>query len=115
MRISDWSSDVLLFRSHLRPQRTLRVGECPDQAEVERGIGHRVDDRRSGSEYPVLHPQVRNPVRDVIDRPVPAIDGAVVQAQLREDRKSVVWGKSVSVRVDPGGRGMIKKKTKKEK
>src|SRR3546814_18263201 len=30
------------------------------------------------------------------------------------DRKSVVWGKSVSVRVDPGGRGIIKKKNKKQ-
>src|SRR3546814_13131893 len=29
------------------------------------------------------------------------------------DRKSVVWGKSVSVRVDLGGRRIIKKKKKK--
>src|SRR3546814_17367817 len=29
-----------------------------------------------------------------------------------EDRKSVVWGKSVSVRVDLGGRGIITKNTK---
>src|SRR3546814_15909738 len=29
-----------------------------------------------------------------------------------EDRKSVVWGKSVSVRVDLGGRRIIKKKNK---
>src|SRR3546814_16620774 len=31
---------------------------------------------------------------------------------FRADRKSVVKGKSVSVRVDLGGRGIIKKKTK---
>src|SRR3546814_19041187 len=30
------------------------------------------------------------------------------------DRKSVVWGKSVSVRVDIGGRRIIKKKTTKK-
>src|SRR3546814_4802780 len=30
------------------------------------------------------------------------------------DRKSVVWGKSVSVRVDLGGRRIIKKKTKRQ-
>src|SRR3546814_12652093 len=36
--------------------------------------------------------------------------GAVVR--LREDRKSVVSGKSVSVRVDLGGRRLIKKKKK---
>src|SRR3546814_18259823 len=33
--------------------------------------------------------------------------------QLDEDRKSVVWGKSVSVRVDLGGSRIIKKKNKK--
>src|SRR3546814_8149240 len=33
--------------------------------------------------------------------------------QNRIDRKSVVWGKSVSVRVDLGGRRIIKKKKKK--
>src|SRR3546814_12683625 len=33
-----------------------------------------------------------------------------VYAHLAEDRKSVVWGKSVSVRVDLGGRRNIKKK-----
>src|SRR3546814_17837668 len=31
------------------------------------------------------------------------------------DRKSVVWGKSVSVRVDLGGRRIIKKKNKKDR
>src|SRR3546814_20040919 len=31
--------------------------------------------------------------------------------QNTEDRKSVVWGKSVTVRVDRGGRRLIKKKT----
>src|SRR3546814_11738443 len=31
---------------------------------------------------------------------------------LSADRKSVVWGKSVSVRVDLGGLGIIKKKTR---
>src|SRR3546814_19438637 len=33
----------------------------------------------------------------------------------REDRKSAVWGKSVSVSVDLGGRRIIKKKKKKTK
>src|SRR3546814_668733 len=33
---------------------------------------------------------------------------------LYEDRKSVVWGKRVSVRVDLGGRRLIKKKKKKK-
>src|SRR3546814_17279215 len=34
--------------------------------------------------------------------------------QLKADRKSVVEGKSVSVRVDIGGRRIIKKKTQKQ-
>src|SRR3546814_14403357 len=34
-------------------------------------------------------------------------------AELRADRKSVVWGTSVSVCVDFGGRRSIKKKTRK--
>src|SRR3546814_16002004 len=33
----------------------------------------------------------------------------------RPDRKSVVWGKSVSVRVDPGGRRILQKKKVSEK
>src|SRR3546814_19978677 len=37
---------------------------------------------------------------------------AVVAAYRVLDRKSVVWGKRVSVRVDLGGRGIIKKKKK---
>src|SRR3546814_20248727 len=34
---------------------------------------------------------------------------AALYDEVRRDRKSVVWGKSVSVRVDLGGRGSIKK------
>src|SRR3546814_15162874 len=42
-------------------------------------------------------------------------DAAITQTNMvfqRPDRKSVVWGKSVSVRVDLGGRRIIKKKKK---
>src|SRR3546814_15538106 len=48
------------------------------------------------------------PLRDVID----AIH-AICLLHGR-DRKSVVWGKSVSVRVDLGGRRIIKKKKRKD-
>src|SRR3546814_18762692 len=50
-----------------------------------------------------IHAPADNGVRRVPARPVSA--GVVVCA----DRKSVVWGKSVLVRVDPGGRRNIKK------
>src|SRR3546814_18939393 len=36
--------------------------------------------------------------------------GSGIVETSREDRKSVVWGKRVSVRVDPGGRRILKKK-----
>src|SRR3546814_11992130 len=38
-------------------------------------------------------------------------NGRGAQGERRGDRKSVGWGKSVSVRVDLGGRRIIKKKT----
>src|SRR3546814_11112057 len=41
------------------------------------------------------------------------VDGLRVEDE-RVDRKSVVWGKSVSVRVDLGGRRIIQKKKKNE-
>src|SRR3546814_14466969 len=43
---------------------------------------------------------------------VGAFDRLFLVAEGQEDRKSVVSGKSVSVRVDLGGRGIIKTKKK---
>src|SRR3546814_21159351 len=94
MRISDWSSDVcssaLLWvgRRISRPLRSLAVAArdfAPGDGDTpleERGPGD---------------------VRDVI---------AAFNALRLRDRKSVVSGKSVSVRVDLGGRRIIKKKKK---
>src|SRR3546814_18654057 len=42
------------------------------------------------------------------------IRATAVRAARQIDRTSVVWGKSVSVRVDLGGRRIIKKKKKKK-
>src|SRR3546814_16534494 len=44
------------------------------------------------------------------DEPTRAVDAARREEGPLADRKSVVWGKSVSVRVDLGGRRIIKKK-----
>src|SRR3546814_13929572 len=44
------------------------------------------------------------------NRPVGSIGHIGAWSFCQEDRKSVVWGKSVSVRVDLGGRRIIKKK-----
>ena len=69
-----------------RPDRPVRLGEAADQPEVEGGVGQHVDHGRAGRQHPVLHPQVRAAVHDVVDRPVPAVDGAVVQPQLGQAR-----------------------------
>src|SRR3546814_19911671 len=86
MRISDWSSDVCSSDLHHGLQRRAHPGE------VGEAVAARSHD-----------------------------DGVVVMAEGGqkvaggshgdgEDRKSVVSGKSVSVRVDLGGRRLIKKK-----
>src|SRR3546814_17972798 len=46
-----------------------------------------------------------------LNAPVWPLLGGRRREKLPADRKSVVSGKSVSVRVDPGGRRIIKKKT----
>ena len=48
----------------------------------------RQDPPRAGGEETVLDAQVRHPVGDVVDRPVPAVDRPVVQPQLGEVRRA---------------------------
>src|SRR3546814_3899335 len=84
MRISDWSSDCALPISDGVPG-TARRG----------AVGER--DRRHSSADPERMDRRRRHAGDRGHRG-------------RGDRKSVVKGKSVSVRVDLGGRGIIKKK-----
>src|SRR3546814_17435327 len=83
MRISDWSSDVC--SSDL-------CADVGDQ-DARRGAPRARRDRR--------------PCAGQLSR----ADGPQPR-RLVQDRKSVVEGKSVSVRVDLGGRRIIKKKTK---
>src|SRR3546814_13839852 len=69
-------------------------------------------DRPAGRSAQLLHPEdvagyrARRPDREQPDVRRPRR----VELQARSDRKSVVEGKSVSVRVDLGGRRIIKKK-----
>src|SRR3546814_21134204 len=89
MRISDWSSDVC--SSDLISRRIGRQPACS-----KRGCSptYRTHQRRSELEAPC---RLRR------------------QGQAAgQDRKSVVWGKSVSVRVDLVGRRIIKKKINKQ-
>src|SRR3546814_17761053 len=85
MRISDWSSDVC--------SSDLGAG-VPAAAAVGGGLRH-VDRAR------LLDVAARAGRTGAGGRPVPGVGG---------DRKSVVLGKSVSVRVDLGCRRIIKKK-----
>src|SRR3546814_18287919 len=99
MRISDWSSDVC--SSDLIEQQARRcLASAPDPAAELVKLGEAetlgVLDRHDGG-FGHVDP-------DLDDR-----------GGDEEDRKSVVQGKSVSVRVDLGGRRMITKEKRKGK
>src|SRR3546814_12219749 len=104
MRISDWSSDVcssdLDHRKPERPAREIFLGAMLDRADVlarHRAADHLVDEFKA--------PAARQrPDLDV------HIAELAVPAGLALERKRVVEGKSVSVRVDIGRRRLIKKK-----
>src|SRR3546814_16584732 len=97
MRISDWSSDVCSSDLNLPHPRGPHPRLFP---EVQR-------DR---PESPFGHPQRQ----EILVEPSfdSGIDGArreMIAVRADQDRKSVVSGKSVSVRVDLGGRRILKK------
>src|SRR3546814_18335217 len=86
MRISDWSSDVCSNSFTIRPIRT-RSASCGRQSQRCKGV-------RRMNEMTEL-----------------ASIGSVAKiGGSQRDRKSVGEGKSVSVRVDLGGRRISKKK-----
>src|SRR3546814_15847917 len=103
MRISDWSSDVCssdLGRVRLRHAAPLldtthRPRPQPRRPEVQRRVapGALLGSAHGGAGLD--HAALRQAVRP---------------GRGTGDRKSVVWGKRVSVRVDHGGPRIIKKK-----
>src|SRR3546814_16577046 len=94
MRISDWSSDVC--SSDLGPH-------IPDISDNLDNVGTTSYMSREGVIAMVA--QARN-----ADAGVRRLVASEVTEVLGRDRKSVVWGKSVSVRVDLGGRHIINNK-----
>src|SRR3546814_15932997 len=101
MRISDWSSDVCSSDLGARladPRRRTapRDHAGARQARVQDGIAPRISFARAGATQ-------RQMVRDSRWRFRRGRQGRP------GDRKSGVWGKRVSVRVDLGGRRNIKK------
>src|SRR3546814_16984953 len=114
MRISDWSSDVcssdLLTR--LICDETDRICGLVDRMEI-------FSDKRPINRGPVNIHQVLEHVRKIAQagfakhlRFVEKYDPSLPPVYGNRDRKSVVLGKSVSVRVDLGGRRILKKKNK---
>src|SRR3546814_19732324 len=101
MRISDWSSDVC--SSDLIGLEPLEIAGEQVLAEA---VGHPVDE--DGGGVPLIWPQ------DQALAFLAHVIGGVALAQHRQlgkaDRKSVGEGKSVSVRVDLGGRRNLTKK-----
>src|SRR3546814_19817921 len=95
MRISDWSSDVCSSDLRASAARAIRAGADPAAHLL---LDHR---RRVHAHLPSgaegLDPGAHRGSRQ----------GSLVHQ--RGDRKSVVEGKSVTVRVDLGGRRMLKK------
>src|SRR3546814_15524516 len=98
MRISDWSSDVC--SSDLQGCRARRLLLGLRRGGPGAGRSHEA----AGTLLP-LPPQGRR-------RPPPDGELTLQPARYTGDRKSAGLGKSVSVRVDLGGRRLIKKKTK---
>src|SRR3546814_20868623 len=110
MRISDWSSDVcssdlldpfsgaaFVFRSKRADRIKILVWDRTGLVLVHK--------RLEGGKF------VWPGVRDGVMRMSPAQAAALFEGLDWRDRKSVVKGKSVSVRVDLGGRRIIKKTT----
>src|SRR3546814_19678970 len=95
MRISDWSSDVCSSDLCL----ALKAGR-------ESGKQRRANARNDGQHH---HLDARG---NHIAEYTLGQERCLVPERKRQDRKSVVEGKSVSVRVDLGGRRIIKKKNK---
>src|SRR3546814_14716772 len=101
MRISDWSSDVCSSDLLLFVMLVGVPGLPPAHALMDRSdvLGAEFGQRRGRNGQHHAGIPIEAGLQD--------LDG-----HARRDRKSVVEGKSVSVRVDLGGRRILKKKTK---
>src|SRR3546814_13977849 len=95
-RISDWSSDVC--SSDLHAAGRLAEDQDPGREGQPSGKGDLL--LVAAGQRPQIDVDARRPDAERVDMPPGAAS----------DRKSVVWRKSVAVRVDLGGRRLTKKK-----
>src|SRR3546814_12496733 len=104
MRISDWSSDVCSSDLNL---------EIWDDEPVQARIDALAEAQAAHLSLLTAHPRATSLRRlgTIAALDVAAPDGGYPSA-IAPDRKSVVVGKSVSVRLDPVCRRIIKTKTK---
>src|SRR3546814_18829453 len=123
MRISDWSSDVVLFRSSAAALGIWRqVAGWPDDPECCLINLYR-DGAKMGLHQDRDEAELAAPVVSISlgDDAVFRLGGTTRGGPARAlklasgDRKRGVSGKSVSVRVDRGGGRLIKKKNKKNR
>src|SRR3546814_14094670 len=106
MRISDWSSDVC--SSDLEPARL--VGQLIDEGRrevVPEGAAHLLT---AAFFAQVVGEDQQGEDGKGSERGIGGIDQYAFAGEQEPDRKSVVEGKSVSGRVDLGGRRIIKTK-----
>src|SRR3546814_15694881 len=102
MRISDWSSDVcssdlpLSFGGYFANRRQNKAPDITRRSIKSRSIASCL---ASPAQIPFKNVGVEDAFRQYLP---------VFVQQYRKDRKSVVSGKRVSVRVDLGGRRIIK-------
>src|SRR3546814_19749412 len=101
MRISDWSSDVC--SSDLT--RGIALGRALEQPQADRPLEQK--SRRRGDRHDQQREKRQAPAFGHSSSPTRFFHPATGKG----DRKSVVSGKSVSVRVDLGGRRIIQKNT----
>src|SRR3546814_13185680 len=110
MRISDWSSDVC--SSDLHPLADLGYAamtyHLPGDADPLMGVA---GEDLAGTGMPDESEFVAEYCREA-GRDMPGDLPILVVFSMFRDRKSVVEGKSVSIRVDLGGRRINKKKKK---
>src|SRR3546814_14020333 len=97
MRISDWSSDVCSSDLQQQQQALTRYLRDPDHCPIPPGM----DVARAQ----VYRDLIFENLRGLLSGTFPVLVNV-----LGQDRKSVVSGQSVSVRVDFGGCRIIKKK-----
>src|SRR3546814_19126905 len=97
MRISDWSSDVC--SSDL-------ISRCAGIVDLRLGEGEG-DEGSDGGDLQGWRAEARPPGGEGCQ---PIMQRAGGNSGRKADRKSVVSGKSVSVRVDPGGCRILKTK-----